>query len=108
MNRDGFLAGLDCGVCAKPDLWDRRAAPIFQAASEQALAEAHAEIARLTAECERVKVELKEALVGVSYGRRCEKELLALRAKEPYSKRGWVSAAWWGVGSLFRREPDCE
>lgn len=71
----------DCGVCTEPDPWNRRAGPISQSASEQALAEAHAEIARLTAECEQVKAELKEALVGVSYGRMCEKELFALRAR---------------------------
>ena len=47
--------------------------------SEAALAEAHAEIARLTAECDEVKEKLKEALVGVSYGRMCDKELRALR-----------------------------
>ena len=73
------------GVCAEHDLWNRHAVPVFQSASEQALVEAHAEIARLTAECERVKEELKEALVGVCYGRMCEKELFALRARRKAS-----------------------
>ena len=106
MKRDVFLAKLDEGVCTKPDLWDRRVAPIFQSASEWALAEAHTEIARLTAECERLKEELKEALVGVTYGRMCEKELFALRARTPCNRRGWFSAAW--VPALFRRQPDRE
>ena len=56
----------NCGVCAEHGLWNHHAVPIFQSASEQEIEEAHAEVARLTAECERVKEELKEALVGVS------------------------------------------
>ena len=70
MNRNLFLERVAC------------AAPLSQPASEQALAEARAEIVRLTAECERVKDELKEALVGVCYGHMCEQELFALRARK--------------------------
>ena len=73
MDREVFLV-------AEEREW--RAVEISQSVSEQALAEAYAEIARLAAECERVKEELKEALVGVTYGRMCEKELIALRARK--------------------------
>ena len=68
-----------CGVYTEPHLWNRRAGPVIHAASEQALAEAHAEIARLRAQYEETREQLKEALVGVTYGRMCEKELRALR-----------------------------
>src|SRR5262245_62071738 len=74
MTRAGY------GVYTEPGLWNRYTNSISQSASEQALAEAHAEIARLTAETQRVKEELKEAPVGLSYGRMCEKELFALRS----------------------------
>ena len=78
MNRNVFLERVAC------------AALLSQPASEQALAEARAEIVRLTAECERVKDELKEALVGVCYGRMCEKELFALRARKALPP--WLTA----------------
>src|SRR5262245_5527621 len=73
MNRNVFLERAAC------------AARLSHSSSEQALAEARAEIARMTAECDQVKEELKEALVGVSYGRMCEKELFALRARKALS-----------------------
>ena len=62
--------------------------PVSQSALDHALAEAYSEIARLTAECDRVKEELKEALVGVTYGRMCERELVALRARKRALPRG--------------------
>jgi hypothetical protein len=70
-----------CGVCTEPHVWNRRAAMVSQVAIARALAEAHVEIARLSAECEELKEQLKEALVGVTYGRMCEKELRALRSR---------------------------